>query len=218
MGLNVKNIKSNAGNRVEQPLLEVGGYPARVVQVIDLGLQAQLPYMGNEKPPAHMVQVTYELADEFMLDEAGEALEDKPRWLNEEFPLKSLDLDRAKSTQRYLALDPQLKEDGDFTKLIGYPCIVNVVHNAGKGKNAGRTFCNVGSLSAMREKEAKKLPELVNPPKVFILDEPDVDVFRSLPEFVQDKIKANLNYEGSKLQALLNGTPVPEAVEEDEDW
>lgn len=203
-GLNARNIKS-ANKGPEQPALDSGSYPARTVQIIDLGVQPQRPFKGEEKPPAHEVMLTYEFADEFMKDENGEDIEDKPRWLSETFPLRSLDADLATSTKRYKALDPKEDFGGDFTQLIDIPCTVLVVQNAGTGKNVGKVYTNIQSLSAMRPRDAAKAPDLVNPPKVFVLDEPDLEVFKSLPQWLQDKIKSNLDFEGSALQEALEG-------------
>jgi hypothetical protein len=203
-GLNARNIKS-ANKGPEQPALDSGSYPARTVQIIDLGVQPQRPFKGEEKPPAHEVMLTYEFADEFMKDENGEDIEDKPRWLSETFPLRSLEADLATSTKRYKALDPKEDFGGDFTQLIDIPCTVLVVQNAGTGKNVGKVYTNIQSLSAMRPRDAAKAPDLVNPPKVFVLDEPDLEVFKSLPQWLQDKIKGNLDFEGSALQEALEG-------------
>ena len=65
--LNAK--KRQYTNRPPVELLEANNYPARVVQVIDLGLQAQRPYQGKDKPPAYEIMLTYELGTEFMRDE-----------------------------------------------------------------------------------------------------------------------------------------------------
>lgn len=235
MGLNAsKAPRAGGANRIEQPLLPVAGYPARVVQIIDLGLQAQRPYQGKEKPPVHEINLTYELVDEFCLDEDGNPDEKRPRWMSETMAFRNLSADKAKSTQRYKALDPTLEDGGDFTAQIGKPCVVNVIHNPGTGVNAGKTYANVDSISTMRAKEAAKLPELVNDSRVFLLDDPDVEIFEALPQFLQDKIKGNLEYEGSKLQKLLEGPvakptkkaepePEPEEAEEEseetkEEW
>jgi hypothetical protein len=212
LGLNAKKVPSSGGNRIEQPLIDVGGCPARVVQVIDLGLQPQ-SYQGEEKPPAREINLTYELTDEFCVDEEGNVQEDKPRWLSERLPLKNLKAEKAKSTLRYKAIDPTDKFDGDFSQLIGQPCVVNVVHNAGKGKNAGKVYNNVGSVSPIRPKDAEKLAPLVNKPVVFLVDEPDIEVFNSLPEFLQEIIKSNLEFQGSALQKALSGaTPAKTAL------
>lgn len=207
MGLNAKKVGNggNGGNRVPQANIEPGTYPARLVQIIDLGLQAQRPYQGKDKPPAQEIMLTYELVDTFMLDEDGKELEDKPRWISETLPFYGLYADKAKSTQRYNALDPNGEYDGDFSKAIGQPVNVTIVNNAVGDK----VYDNVATISTMRPRDADKCPELVNPSKLFDLDDPDMEVFNALPEWLRDKIKGNLNFQGSALQAKIGNAPAP---------
>lgn len=188
-----------------QANINPGVYPGRLVQIIDFGLQAQKPYMGKDKPPANEIGLTYELVDEFMKDEAGNDIEDKPRWISETLPFFGLYADKAKSTQRYKAFDPQEIHGGDFSKLIGQPINVTVVNN----QSGDKVYDNVASLAAMRPKDAEKCPELKNPAKMFDLDNPDVEIFNKFPKWIQDKIKANLNYNGSVLQKKIGGADVP---------
>lgn len=225
MGLNAKKVGGGnaGGNRVVQANIEPGTYPARLVQILDLGLQAQRPYQGKDKPPAQEIMLTYELVDEFMKDEAGNEVKDKPRWISETLPFYGLFADKAKSTQRYNALDPNGEYDGDFSKAIGQAVNVTIVNNAVGEK----VYDNVATISTMRARDANNCPDLVNPPKLFDLDDPDMDVFNSLPEWLRDKIKGNLNYKGSKLEKLAgNAAAEPKAKakpaaapapEEDED-
>ena len=49
---------------------------------------------------------------------------------------------------------------------------------------------------------------LVNDQTVFSLDNPDAEVFNSFPDFLQEKIKGNINFEGSLLEATLTGGAV----------
>lgn len=220
MALNASKIPSNSKFERPDPL-EPGVYPARVVQIISTGLQPQPAYKGAEKPPAYELWVTYELADEFMVDkETGEELTDKPRWLAENFPLHSLDSDLAKSTKRYLALDPEQEHGGDWAKLANTPCMVTVVNNKSK-KDPSIIYDNVASISTMRAKEASRAPELVNPAKVFDVDDPDMEIFGSLPQWLQDRIKDNLEYEGSTLESAVealgegsNGSDDPKPTKE----
>ena len=227
MSLNAKKIPSNntGGNRPDP--LEPGTYPARLVQILTLGVQKQRPYKGEEKPPVLELMLTYEMLDEFMKNEDGEDLEDKPRWLSETFAFHNLSAELAKSTKRYYALDANGEHDGDWSKLIGAPCMVTVTQSEGKGANVGRIYENVASVSAMRPKEASKAPELVNPPKVFDFYDPDMEIFGALPEWLQNKMKDALDFEGSALDLALNGGKVkakkavkaPEPDEdEEEEW
>jgi len=209
-------LKANEVPRTgkSQEPLDPGSYPSRLVMVIDLGLQPQT-YNGETKDPKNEIMTTYELSDEFMKDDEGNEVKEKPRWQSETFTLNSLNSDKAKSTQRYLALDPELKYDGDWSKLPSAPATITIVNNAGKGKNKGKVFNNIAAVSTMRAKDAEKLPPLVNDARYFSLDEPDVELFLTLPSFVQDKIKGGLEFKGSKLAELLDnhkGKPVEKKI------
>lgn len=215
MGLNA-NSTGNKGVSIgaAQPVIDVGNYPARIAQIIDMGLQAQRPYQGKEKPPANEVMITYELVDCFMVDADGNEKEDSPRWISETLPLYSIDQEKAKSTQRYYAADPDGMFGGDFSKIIDATVNVAIGHN----KKADKTYANVIGLSTMRSKDAAKCPALKHPPKVFDLDAPDMEVFGSLPQWVQDKIKGNLKFKGSPLEKALNGEAFePPKAEQQED-
>lgn len=190
------------GDRVPQPTLEVGNYPARLAQIIDLGVQPQRAYKGEDKPPAHEVMFTYELSDAFMVDKDGNELEDKPRWISETFPFRNLEQDMAKSTKRYKALDPNEDFNGDFPSLISRPCTVTITHGENR-KDPTRPYENVGNVSPMRPRDAANAVELKNSPRVFVLDEPDMEIFHALPEWLQDKIKGNLRFIGSPLEEAL---------------
>ena len=206
MALNARNMPQQAKGPA-QPVMEAGTYPARVVQVIDFGVQEQRPFKGVAKPPAQTIYLTYEFLDEFCVDEDGEPQEDKPRWLSEDFPFYSLEADLAKSTKRYYALDPDENFGGDFTLLTGATCMVTINQYESKGVMRN----GVSSVTAMRPKEAAKAPELVNPPKVFVIDQPDLEIFKSLPEWMQKKIKDSLEFAGSPLDEALRDGGKPAA-------
>lgn len=195
MGLNAR--KAPKGGKAFPPM-EAGTYPARLVQIIDLGVQPQ-EFKGEEKAPKNELMTTYEFLDEFLPDEEGNPNEEKPRWLSETFALNNLDSDKAKSTLRYYALDPNEEHDGEWPELIETPVMVTVVEWK-KGEKQGN---NIAATSTMRSKDAAKAGPLVNPPKVFLMDDPDIEIFLSLPDWVQDKIKDGLEYGGSLLEKRL---------------
>ena len=208
MGLNASTVKST-GTKKDYAPLDIGNYLARLVQVIDLGLQTQRPYNGQEKPPVHEVMLTYELGTEFLQDDDGNDMEDKPRWISESIPLHNLTQDLAKSTKRIKAIDPKLEFGGDLEQMVSMPCTVTVTHNPNK-KDPSKVYVNVGNVTPPMK--GIPVPELVNPAKVFNLEEPDLEILGSLPEWVQDKVKANLEFNGSVLAGMLGGgdaNPVP---------
>lgn len=203
------NKGGNKGNFVQQANIEPGSYPARVVQLIDYGVQPQRAYQGAEKPPARELGVTYELLDEFMKDENGNDIEDKPRWVSETFPIHSLNSELAKSTKRIRVFDPTDEWEGDFTQMVDKPVLVTIVNN----KSGDRVYDNVATISAMRPKDAANAPALKNATAVFDLDEPNMAVFNKFPEWIQTKIKSNLEYQGSALQKLAEGQPKVDRAE-----
>jgi len=197
------NANEVDGGGMKKEILEAGVYPGRLVQVIDLGMQEQRDWQGEKKGPKYELMTTYEFSDEFMKDEEGNDLLDKPRWLSETFPFFNLGAEKAKSTLRYNALDPNGEKKGEWGELLGTPCNITVIVNAGKGKNTGKFYENIAGISPMRAKDVEKCPALVNQPKVFDLSAPDTVVFNSLPEWIRDKIKGNLEFNGSPLKVLL---------------
>lgn len=199
MALNVKKIQSSSSGP-KQENLEPGNYPARLIQVIDLGVQKQRDFKGEAKPPIQEVRLVYELSDAFMVDESGEEMLDKPRWVGEDIPLNALSKDKAKSTNRYLAIDPKCEFEGDFTQLVGRPVVVTIVNN----QSGDKVFDNIAGASVMRPRDADKLAPLVNEAVVFDLSEPDMNVFNKLPKWIQEKITSNLEFAGSPLAGLLS--------------
>lgn len=207
MALNAKHAPAGK-KRNQAPALEAGSYPARLVQVLDMGLQEQRAFEGKAKDPRTDIHTTYELLDEFLVDEDGNEIEDKPRWFSETFPMYSPDSDRAKSTIRYLAIDPEIELGWQWDKLLGQPVMLNLVRKPYGDKRKGpdgellhRNF--IAGSSPMREKDAKKAPDLKNEPRAFSTDEPDLEVFLSLPDWIREKMKEALDFENSALDKAL---------------
>lgn len=211
MALNAAKAAGGTGPKAEP--LAPDNYMARVAMVIDLGVQKQRPYQGKDKDPAQELLLTYELVTEFMKDEDGNDDPEKPRWISEYFPLFNLKAERAKSTKRYLALDPKQQYGGDFSALAGAACLVAVVNN----ERDGRVYNNVGNISPPLK--GIPVPENVKDPIVFDFDEPDPEAWEAMPDWVNEKIKQALNYEGSKVQAMVEGGEQPTSATEygDED-
>lgn len=204
MGLNAS--KETSVNKSKSEPLEAGNYISRLVQVIDLGIQAQRPYQGQDKPPSHEIMLTYELGTEFVKDEDGNDLVDKPRWISESIPLRNIGADLAKSTKRAAVFDPSGRLKGDFSQMVNAPCTVTIVQNPKKGTDI--IYNNIANVTPPMK--GFPVPQLANPPKVFDLDNPDLEIFLSLPEWIQDKIKGNLNFQESILQRALSGAPAKE--------
>ena len=203
MGLDASKAK---GGAPRTPALDAGLYKARLAQVVDLGLQPR-DFKGEAKEPQQQIMLTYELLDEFLLDEQGEPQPDKPRWLSETFGLNKPGVERAKSTARLKALDPT-GQIVDFSKLLRRPVWLSLVQNPNK-KDPTVIYNKISDVMPIKPKEAIGLPDLVNTPRILDLDAPDKETFDQLPEWVQNKIKANLQYKGSDAERVFGGTSKP---------
>lgn len=202
MSFNAKTLPTGGGKKLTPPL-DPGAYGARVVSLVLMGMQTERPYKGEVKPPRLHIRVTYELVDEFLKDEDGNDMLDKPRWLTQEMPFLSLKQERATSTKVYYALDPEEKAGGDFSQLVGAPCIITVGVEKDKRPGVDRVYEKILGVSSMRPKEAQKAPELVNTPYLFDFYSPDLAVWEKIPEWLQEKIKTAVDFDGGALQKAL---------------
>lgn len=194
------------------PGLEEGSYPARLLQVVLLGEQPQRAFEGKAKPPVQQMMLVFELSDEFMPDENGEPDESKPRVFTIQVPFFSLDAERAKSTLIYKAFDPEQVYEGDWSKLVGEPCNINL--NA--REKDGTIYNNITSVTRVRPKDVARMPELVNPPVLFDFYEPDMGEWTKVYGWVQDICKKALDFDGSALEAALEDYVEPEKGKKEE--
>jgi len=210
MALNAMKVEKTQ-RRSTQPDLEVDSYPARLVQLIDLGVhpvskwdEASSKYVVDEtRPPRNLLLYTYELVDEFMKDENGVPNTEKPRWFSEQLYLYDLGNDKATSTKRYNAFDSDNVNNGDWAMQVGKPCML-VIAPTKSGK------VKIGSVA--KPMRGYNVAELKNPPKIFDMDAPNLEVFQSLPEWMQTKIKESIKYAGGPLEALITGKPAKAAA------
>lgn len=221
MGFKPKQVaQNNSRQDLKSPVLDSGNYPARLVQLIDLGIQPN--YFDKDKVN-HEVMFTYELVSEFCLDKDDNEVKDKPRWISERINFVDLpigvspvdvynDQFRAKSkmVQRAKAFDPKGEKEFDFSEMLSDCCTVTIVQ---KKKKDGDLRNDVGSITPPMK--GMTIPELVNPPKFLNLEAPDLEIFKSLPEWLQGVITGNLQYKGSPLERMLSGgQPEPSKEEE----
>ena len=203
----------NKGGAVQAPL--DGSFPARIVQVVFLGVQEQRAYQGQIKPDIDQVRVTYELSHEFMKDEDGNVQADKPRWYSETFAFHNADSDLATSTKRYKAYCPSVTSPADHVwgdNLLGTAVqVILKSREATQGKHAGKTFTDIKGVTPAANMPGYTQPDLVNPAVFFDpADENlDLEVYNSLPDWLQEVIKGAKDYNSSALAGLLAGSPPP---------
>lgn len=187
MSLNPKKLPKT-GSKKAGPVPPADSHRAVLIQVIGLGLQPGGEWQGEKKPDKVKVRLTYELVDvrhEFDGEE-------KPLIISEEIALSGHE--KSVCMTRLNTLDPMDVTKGDLVKLLGKPCLVTVSHKVGKGAHAGKVFANVASVAALPKIiPAPKPEEIFNPLVSYDPDSPNIDVFETLPQFIQEKINNRLD-------------------------
>ncbi len=196
MSLNFKDAKKGMSG----PLAPVGNHIARCYQIIDLGTQDN-PRYGNTQ---HKARISWELGEE--LHDFGKGKE--PFSVN---MTVNFFISRTSNFMKLLEgwkggtfTDAEL-ETFDMKRLLGKPCMVNVVH----ASRDDATYANVASVSPIPAKWKDRVPAAHNKPLFFDVDMgPNSAEFKALPEFLQKIIAKCEEWQGS-------GSSVPPDDNED---
>jgi len=162
-------LEKYKGGSVQSRIGE-GTFPARIVQIIDLGTQED-EWKGEVKH-INKLWITFELPTETMVIDG----EERPRWLGSEFT-KSTN-EKARLTKVINATD---KDASSFADLLDKPLLVEV------GTTSGGKDKWIGASALPR---GMKVEEAANPISYFDMDAPDDEVLNSLPDFLQEKIRS----------------------------
>jgi hypothetical protein len=209
--MNLNNANKTQKN---SPTPEAGMQLGIITQVVGLGLQPQRPFQGQEKPPARMVRITYELPNDTH-DFGGEL---KPLVLAEEMPFSGNE--KSKLYRRVTGIDPALAQSkGDLAWFVGKPVMVNIVHKAGAGKNTGRVFANIQTVTPVPR--GYPVPQAsFNPAFIYDPYNHDEELFQKLPDFLKTTILSRLDGGNNAATTTQRTTdPVTTApVSDDEPW
>lgn len=180
---------SGAGQAFKK--VPVGVFVARCVDLIDLGTQ-QIEFAGELKLQ-HKIQIQWEVLGE---DDAGVPLtyegqdgQEHPMTIGKRY---TLSLNEKAALRRDLAawrgrdFTAEELRAFDISKLLGAYCMLNVQHNESSN---GKTYANVASITPLPSALAKNKPASTTPLRAFDIDNPDMAMFESLPEWLQDVIK-----------------------------
>ena len=207
----LQSAPTGEGSGQYRPLLDAGMYNARILRVIDLGLQPGSQQYPEPKPK---MEIEFELQDEFMCDKEGKAIEGVPAVFSMEFSYSEDGYigDKSNLYKLYMAIDPEMNLSPE--EWLGLPISVMLITKKRKsGKHAGEEYSNVSAVAPMKQKDKDRVTPLVGKPAFFDLSAPDMDVWATLTKgnqyAQQDKIKAGLAYGTTPLPALL-GEPAPE--------
>lgn len=166
-----------------------GVYIGRCYSLIDLGTQLSQGQYGDKMQ--HKVRIGWELFGE---DEQGQPLtisvdgREMPLTISKSYTLslhEKSGLRRDLSSWRGRDFTEDEAKAFDVSKLIGAYCMINVTTT----ENNGKTYSNVASITPLPGALRASKPEGVHQTVIFDLDAPDMKVFETFHEKMQEAIK-----------------------------
>lgn len=181
----------------QRELIPAGNYVAVCYRMLQIGTVDETFKGVTKKTPK--VRIGWELSDEMRVFKEGEI--PKPLVIEKEYSLYMNDkanLRKDLQSWRGAAWTDKEAQDFDITKLVGAPCLLNIIH---KTNEAGtKTYENIAGITPLPKSTPK--PKQFNADQVLAFDEWNQELFDSLPAFITDKIKTSVEY-----QAMTNPFP-----------
>ena len=182
-------IKKKSGASV--PPMEAGTYPAVCIGIVDLGEQ----YSEMFKKYSDNLLIIWEIPSQTIEIDG----EDKPRWLSKDFAAslheksglhKMLVSWRGKAfTEKELTEDENGFMQFSVLDMLGTGCFLQVIVEE-KDSSSYNRITSVISLPAGMAPPTTETPLIA-----FDMDAWDDEVFNSLPEWIQDRIKKSTQYQ-----------------------
>lgn len=193
-------------NSQPRELIAAGNYFGRCYQMIEIGTVKET-ILGVEKI-LHKVRIGWELPSEMKVfkEENGP----QPRVISKEYTLSMHEkaaLRIALKSWRGKDFTEEEAKSFDITKLIGVPCMINIIHKPSKSDHT-KIYEEISGITGVPKEMVNAIPAQINKSFVLSYDNFNVELFSSLPDFIKDKMKSSLEY-----AALMQ----PEAIQLHED-
>jgi hypothetical protein len=202
-----KMIVAETSQKISFQLVPAGNHIARCYSMIEIGT-IEDEYQG-EKTTLKKVRITWELPLETKVfkPENGE----QPYSISKEYTLsmhEKANLRRDLESWRGKGFSETEAVRFDITKLLGVPCMLNVIHKVSK---SGNDFAAISSITPLAK--GTSCPDQVNKSFEFGYAEFSQAKFDSLPEWLRDKMKATPEYKKATQASETKEEPV-----EDDDF
>lgn len=181
----------NATNTgVKREPIPAGNYAARCYQMIHIGTVTE--FILGEQKILNKVRIGWELPTELRVFD--EAKGEQPLVISEEFTLSMHEKSKLRqflTAWRGKGFTEDEAKCFDITKLLGAPCLLNIVHKPSK-KDASVMYANIGSVSPLPK--GFTIPAQINPTFLLDYDNFTWDAFNGLPDFIKDKMKGSVEF------------------------
>lgn len=170
-----------------------GMHLARCYRIVDLGTQ-ESTYMGNVKQ-LHKMMMQFEVHGEDAQGNLTVTSKGEPMTVSKNYTVTLSDKSNLrKDLQTWRGKDFTAEELRGFEvkNVLGQWAMISVVET----ENNGQTYTNIANINPVPATIKKNgLPEGKNPLKVFQIDEPDMELFDTFSENLQNKIRKSPEWE-----------------------
>ncbi|GAB2540117.1 phage replication initiation protein, NGO0469 family [Rufibacter soli] len=184
-------IATSNGTKSYTPV-EAGNYMARCYSMVHIGTRLE-NIQGTEKE-LNKVRLSFELPTETKEFKEGEG--EQPYIVSKEYTLsmhEKSSLRKDLESWRGQVFTEAEAKSFDITKLLGVPCMLNIIHKQSK---AGNPYAVISSISKMPK--GFTCPDQINDSFEFSVAEFDMAKFATLPEFLQDAVKESKEYKAQQ--------------------
>lgn len=181
----------NATNESKtRELIPTGNYVARCYQMVEIGTVTE-SVLGVEKTQKK-VRIGWELPEEMKVfkQENGE----QTLVISKEFTLsmhEKSNLRLALKSWRGKDFTEEEARKFDITKLVGVPCMLNIIHIASKA-DASKIYEQISGITPLHKSVI--CPLQINDNFILSFDDFDKSNFDKLPDFIKDKIRGSKEY------------------------
>lgn len=199
---------------IKRELVPAGNHVARCFQMIHIGT-VQDTYKGEPKK-FNKVRISWELPDELRVfnEEKGQ----QPMVISKEYTLsmnERANLRKDLESWRGKGFTEAEAESFDISKLLGVPCMLNIIHKQSANGGEYSAISSIGNIP-----KGLKCPPQYNETVEFgYEDNFDPEVLENFPDFIKDAIKSSEEYKeltGSKAEPVSD-EPVFEMDDDDTD-
>lgn len=191
------NVSEKGGSN--RPLTPAGTHIARCIKLIDLGTQHDT-YLGQPKI-LQKIRVYWELPEELAIfnDEKGE----EPYTISNEYTAslgEKAHLRHHLEAWRGRKFTADELKGFDLKSIVGKPCMITVVHQT--SKDGTKVYDKVTAVTALPKDQKTKKPmdvtAQINPTVIYDIEDGENEVFKGLPEFIQNTIRASEEFTNPK--------------------
>lgn len=177
-------------NSTPRELIPAGNYIARCYQMIEIGT-IQETILGKTKS-LHKVRLSWELPTELKIfkPENGE----QPLVIHKEYTLSMNEKSNLRKDLKSWRGKDFTEEEAagfDITKLLGVPCMLNIIHKPSKS-DPSKIYEEIAGITSIPK--GFEVPKQINKSVELSYDNFNIEIFESLPDFIKQKMQASSEY------------------------